>query len=77
MGVDHAILLGQGGEQRVGVGSVGVQIGTVRQQGVGGQTDLPALEAEKDIAVATDGGVAGPFIAGKGDEPPISVLLCG
>ena len=75
MGVDHAILRGQGGEQRVRVASVGVQVGTVGQQGVGGPADLPTLVAEKDIAIATDGGVTGPFIAGKGDEPPIGVIF--
>src|SRR3546814_4483144 len=77
VGEDDAVLALEHLEEAPCIRRVGREVRAVGQQRVGGAVDLPPFAAEVDVAVAADGGVARPLVAGDGDEAVVLVELGG
>ena len=60
-------------EQVVSAVGIGLDIGQIINERMMRTMYLPALTHEHDITVATQSRVAGPFVAGKHDEPAVHV----
>src|SRR5262249_16797205 len=76
----HAVLARKLGEECVrvvGVGCLVHDIGRVGDLGVGGAVDGFAFAAIVHVAVASNGGIGRPLVAGGADEPAGRVELAG
>ena len=74
---DRVFLRGQRLEEVARGRAVALHAGAIGEEGARRAPDRPPFVAKVDVVVAADGGVAGPLVAGEGDEPAIVLELGG